>query len=108
MLSGEPGWLEFGPVPVGRHRSRVLAVGLVGPALLGRRVAQCLRQYPRGRLFRRRSGDWEVWFSTASYVRTTLRISHMPHSVTSTLPVHTATGGTAPDLACDTPNIKSG
>ena len=44
----------------------------------------------------------------ASYVRTTLRISHMPHSVTSTLPVHTATGGTAPDLACDTPNIKSG
>ena len=42
------------------------------------------------------------------HVRITLRISHKPHSVTRRLPVHTATGGTAPNFACDTPSMKTG
>ena len=46
--------------------------------------------------------------SRPDHVRITLRISHTPQSVTSTFPVHTASGGTAPDFACDTPNMKTG
>mgnify|MGYP003345230134 CR=1 FL=1 len=49
-------------------------------------------------------GEW----IGAGQVRITLRISHIPHSVTRRLPAHTAIGGTAPDFACDTPAMKTG
>jgi hypothetical protein len=52
------------------------------------------------------AGSWPE--SARNHVRITLRISHTPQSVTSTFPVHTASGGTAPDFACDTPNMKTG